>query len=76
FKRDPGAPPFGYGLGIGNLDGQIGHDGSILGFHSLAVFKPETRETRVVLANLDPTCGGKDATKAIAEAIDVTRQRR
>ncbi|MCC7368709.1 MAG: beta-lactamase family protein, partial [Chloroflexi bacterium] len=24
FKRDPGAPPFGYGLGIGNLDGQIG----------------------------------------------------
>jgi D-alanyl-D-alanine carboxypeptidase len=74
MKRDPGVPPFGYGLGIANLDGQIGHDGSILGFHSLAVYRPETGESTVILANLDPTGGSKDATEAIAEAIAATRQ--
>lgn len=76
MKRDAGVPPFGYGLGIANLDGQIGHDGSILGFHSLAVYRPETGESTVILANLDPTGGSKDATEAIAEAIEATRQRR
>jgi D-alanyl-D-alanine carboxypeptidase len=76
MKRDPGAPPLGYGLGIANLDGQIGHDGSILGFHSLAVYRPETGESTVILANLDPTGDGKDATEAIAEAIAATRSTR
>jgi D-alanyl-D-alanine carboxypeptidase len=76
FKRNPGVPPFGYGLGIADLDGQIGHDGSILGFRSLAVYRPESRESTVILANLDPTGDSKDATEAIAEAIAATHQRR
>jgi D-alanyl-D-alanine carboxypeptidase len=76
FKRDPGAPPFGYGLGLANLDGQIGHDGSILGFHSLAGHRPEAGESTVILANLDPTGDDKDATESIAEAIAPTQQRR
>jgi D-alanyl-D-alanine carboxypeptidase len=75
MKRDPGAPPFGYGLGIANLDGQIGHDGSILGFHSLAVHRPATGESTVILANLDPTRDNEDATEAIAEAIEEARSR-
>ncbi len=32
-----------------------GHDGSILGFNSLIAYRPETRESIVVLANLDLT---------------------
>lgn len=72
-ERDPGEPSFGYGLGIANIDGQIGHEGSILGYNSLAVHHPETKESTIVLANLDPTRDGEDAASAIARAIAGSR---
>jgi D-alanyl-D-alanine carboxypeptidase len=72
-KRDPGEPSYGYGLGIANFDGQIGHDGSALGFNSLAVYRPETKESTIVLANLDPTKDGKEAAGGIARAVADTR---
>jgi D-alanyl-D-alanine carboxypeptidase len=72
-KRDPGEPSYGYGLGIANLDGQIGHDGSVLGFNSLAVYRPETAESTIVLANLDPTRDVEEAAIEIARTIAETR---
>lgn len=71
-ERDPGEPRFAYGLGIANLDGRIGHDGSILGFNSLAVYDPETSESTVVVANLDPAKDRRDAASEIARAIAET----
>lgn len=72
-KRDPSEPSYGYGLGIANLDGQIGHDGSVLGYNSLAVYRPETEESTIVLANLDPTREGEEAAIEIARVIAETR---
>ncbi|HYH11587.1 MAG TPA: serine hydrolase domain-containing protein [Thermomicrobiales bacterium] len=62
-------PGYSYGLGIANYDGMIGHEGSILGYHSFAGHDTETGDTVIVLANLDPAGGDQDAATAIAEAI-------
>lgn len=74
-ERDPREPSYGYGLGIVNFDGQIGHDGSILGFNSLAIYHPETGESTIVLANLDPTKDGEEAAFEIGRAAADIRLR-
>ncbi|MEU9481915.1 serine hydrolase domain-containing protein [Streptomyces sp. NPDC048191] len=53
------APPtrilkgMGYGLGIFNVDGWTGHNGSLPGYQTLALYLPTTKTTLVVLANTD-----------------------
>ncbi|MGY5049684.1 serine hydrolase domain-containing protein [Streptomyces sp. 900105755] len=43
----------GYGLGIFDVRGWIGHNGSLPGYESLTVYLPSTRTTVVVLLNTD-----------------------
>ncbi|GGN21174.1 serine hydrolase domain-containing protein [Streptomyces fuscichromogenes] len=43
----------GYGLGIFDVQGWIGHNGSLPGYQSLTVFLPSTGTTVVVLLNTD-----------------------
>ncbi|MEU9349295.1 serine hydrolase domain-containing protein [Streptomyces sp. NPDC048278] len=43
----------GYGLGIFDVQGWIGHNGSLPGYESLTVHLPSTRTTVVVLLNTD-----------------------
>ncbi|MEV5953964.1 serine hydrolase domain-containing protein [Streptomyces sp. NPDC051987] len=43
----------GYGLGIFDVQGWIGHNGSLPGYESLTVYLPSTRTTVVVLLNTD-----------------------
>jgi D-alanyl-D-alanine carboxypeptidase len=68
-ERDPGEPPFGYGLGIADDDGVIGHDGSILGYHSYIGVVRETGTAVIVLANLDPAKDRRDSATEIARAL-------
>ncbi|MGW7243659.1 serine hydrolase domain-containing protein [Streptomyces sp. NPDC054804] len=48
-----GIPGAGYGLGIFDVQGWIGHNGSLPGYEALTVYLPSTRTTVVVLLNTD-----------------------
>jgi D-alanyl-D-alanine carboxypeptidase len=50
----PGAPaPSGYGLGINNNGGWIGHNGALPGYETVCVYLPEQQTTLVILTNTD-----------------------
>jgi D-alanyl-D-alanine carboxypeptidase len=62
FVPYPGTPwlghRLGYGLGIADFGGVIGHNGAIPGFQSFMVYYPQKRVTIVVLTNLDTAPNG------------------
>ncbi|MGW5852540.1 serine hydrolase domain-containing protein [Streptomyces sp. NPDC055254] len=62
-------PDTGYGLGIFNVDGWIGHNGSLPGYQSLTVYLPEARATLVVLLNTDIAHEGSEPSSLFGEAI-------
>ncbi|GGW05883.1 beta-lactamase [Streptomyces narbonensis] len=56
LKIPPGSPDgSGYGLGIFNIQGWIGHNGSLPGYQSLTIYLPEAQATLAVLLNTDIT---------------------
>ncbi|MFI9645300.1 serine hydrolase domain-containing protein [Streptomyces sp. NPDC052040] len=59
----------GYGLGIFEVQGWIGHNGSLPGYESLAVFLPPARTTLVVLLNSDVRKDGQEPSSLLGEAI-------
>ena len=66
----PGAPPEEtYGLGIFNLGGWIGHNGSVPGYQTVAVYLPEEQTTLVILTNTDIPYRGGDPSTPLASAI-------
>ncbi len=64
-------PAAGYGLGIFDVAGWIGHNGSLPGYQSLTVYLPEDDLTLVVLLNTDePVPGsGEEPSSAFGRAI-------
>ncbi|MGW7426599.1 serine hydrolase domain-containing protein [Streptomyces sp. NPDC054813] len=48
-----GIPGAGYGLGIFDVQGWIGHNGSLPGYEALTVYLPSARTTVVALLNTD-----------------------
>ncbi|MGW4567590.1 serine hydrolase domain-containing protein [Streptomyces sp. NPDC004561] len=62
-------PGAGYGLGIFNVRGWIGHNGSLPGYESLTVYLPATRTTLVVLLNTDIDHAGQEPSTLFGEAI-------
>jgi len=49
----PKCPEYdGYGLGIGALNGWIGHTGDYIGYQALVMYEPETESVAVILVNL------------------------
>ncbi|MET9320390.1 serine hydrolase domain-containing protein [Streptomyces sp. NPDC003038] len=62
-------PGAGYGLGIFNVQGWIGHNGSLPGYESLVVYLPESRATMVVLLNTDILHGGSEPSTSFGQAI-------
>jgi D-alanyl-D-alanine carboxypeptidase len=52
------APGVGYGLGILNAEGWIGHNGSIPGYQNLTLYLPQQKTTLVVLLNSDKPAPG------------------
>ena len=66
----PGLPPQdGYGLGIFNLAGWIGHNGSLPGYQTVAVYLPEKQTTMVILTNTDIESQGGEPSTTLATAI-------
>ncbi|MFE3559131.1 serine hydrolase domain-containing protein [Streptomyces sp. NPDC059193] len=64
-----GIPGAGYGLGIFDVQGWIGHNGSLPGYETLTVYLPEARATMVVLLNTDVLHEGQEPSTLFGEAI-------
>ncbi|MFD0122382.1 MULTISPECIES: serine hydrolase domain-containing protein [Streptomyces] len=62
-------PGTGYGLGIFNVQGWIGHNGSLPGYGSLVLYLPEAKATLVVLLNTDIGYQGQEPSTLVGEAI-------
>jgi D-alanyl-D-alanine carboxypeptidase len=66
----PGQPAEdGYGLGIFNLGGWIGHNGSVPGYEAVAVYLPEKQTTLVILINTDIKYQRSEPSTPLATAI-------
>ncbi|WP_063770115.1 serine hydrolase domain-containing protein [Streptacidiphilus melanogenes] len=48
-----GQPGLGYGLGVADFDGWIGHNGEVPGYETVDVYLPSARATLVVMVNTD-----------------------
>ncbi|MGW6390948.1 serine hydrolase domain-containing protein [Streptomyces sp. NPDC055103] len=59
----------GYGLGIFNIQGWIGHNGSLPGYQSLTIYLPEAEATLVVLLNTDVTKDGVAPSTLFGKAV-------
>ncbi|MFE2103087.1 MULTISPECIES: serine hydrolase [unclassified Streptomyces] len=59
----------GYGLGIFNVQGWIGHNGSLPGYESLTVYLPAAQATLVVLLNTDIDHNGQEPSTLFGQAI-------
>lgn len=59
----------GYGLGIFDVQGWIGHNGSLPGYESLTVYLPSTRTTLVALLNSDTDYRAQEPSTVLGEAI-------
>ncbi len=60
-----------YGLGIGILEGWIGHTGTGIGYSAAAMYDPRTTATIAVSVNATPSGGGRDLnlSQEIFEAL-------
>ena len=66
----PGMPPQdGYGLGIFNLGGWIGHNGSLPGYQTVVVYLPQKQTSLVILTNTDIDYQGGEPSTTLATAI-------
>ncbi|MFD8980105.1 serine hydrolase domain-containing protein [Streptomyces sp. NPDC059564] len=64
-----GIPGDGYGLGIFDIQGWIGHNGSLPGYETLTVYLPEAKATMVILLNTDVTVNGQEPSTLFGTAI-------
>ncbi|MGW4705379.1 serine hydrolase domain-containing protein [Streptomyces sp. NPDC004285] len=64
-----GVPGAGYGLGIFNIQGWIGHNGSLPGYESLTIYLPEAKATLVVLLNTDVLHDNTEPSTLFGQAI-------
>ncbi|MCY0930012.1 serine hydrolase [Streptomyces sp. H27-H1] len=62
-------PGAAYGLGIFNVQGWIGHNGSLPGYETLTVYLPQEQATMVVVLNTDDTYEGQEPSTLFGEAI-------
>lgn len=69
LKVTPALPGAGYGLGIFNVQGWIGHNGSLPGYEALVVYMPQTQATMVVLLNTDIGYEGSEPSTLFGQAI-------
>lgn len=65
-----GPTGFGYGMGVFTLDGWVGHNGSVPGYQTVAVYLPERATTLVVMINTDIAPPGSSGPgDALAQAV-------
>ncbi|MFD8751978.1 serine hydrolase domain-containing protein [Kitasatospora sp. NPDC059577] len=64
-----GDPGVGYGFGLFDNNGWIGHNGSMPGYESVAVYLPQARSTLVMLLNTDVLYQGSEPSSVFANEI-------
>ncbi|MBV1945060.1 serine hydrolase [Streptomyces sp. BV129] len=64
-----GYPGAGYGLGIFDVHGWIGHNGSLPGYESLTVYLPSARTSLVILLNTDIAHDGEEPSTLFGKAV-------
>ncbi|MCD0449852.1 beta-lactamase family protein [Actinocorallia sp. API 0066] len=64
-----GVQGLSYGLGIFDVNGWIGHNGSLPGYQTVAVHLPEQDATLVVLATTDIPHNNQQVSTLLAEAV-------
>uniref|UniRef100_A0AAU2JQX9 Beta-lactamase family protein n=1 Tax=Streptomyces sp. NBC_00049 TaxID=2903617 RepID=A0AAU2JQX9_9ACTN len=69
LHMDDALPGAGYGLGIFDVQGWIGHNGSLPGYESLTVYMPQMQATMVVLLNTDTNYQGSEPSTLFGQAI-------
>ncbi|MFJ8213876.1 serine hydrolase domain-containing protein [Streptomyces sp. NPDC096033] len=69
LKMVQALPDAGYGLGIFDVAGWIGHNGSLPGYEALVVHLPRPQATLVVLLNTDISYKGAEPSTAFGEAV-------
>jgi D-alanyl-D-alanine carboxypeptidase len=69
FIPIPTIPSAAYGLGLVNIDGWIGHNGSLPGYESVTVYLPARRTTMVVLINSDISPPQAELSSLVGTAI-------
>ncbi|WP_406105674.1 beta-lactamase family protein [Streptomyces sp. NBC_01003] len=62
-------PGAGYGLGIFNVQGWIGHNGSLPGYESLTIYLPSAKATLVVVLNTDIDHDNSEPSTLVGQAI-------
>lgn len=62
-------PGAGYGLGVFDVQGWIGHNGSLPGYQDLVVYLPGPQATLVVMLNTDIAHEGNEPSTLFGEAI-------
>ncbi|MGX1273612.1 serine hydrolase domain-containing protein [Streptomyces phaeoluteigriseus] len=62
-------PGAGYGLGIFDVQGWIGHNGSLPGYESLTIYLPSAQATLVVLLNTDINYKNEEPSTLFGDAI-------
>jgi D-alanyl-D-alanine carboxypeptidase len=66
----PGMPADdGYGVGIFKVGGWIGHNGSLPGYQTVAVYLPDKQTTMVIFLNTDIEAQGQEPSTLVAKAI-------
>ncbi|MFF0817533.1 serine hydrolase domain-containing protein [Rhodococcus sp. NPDC003318] len=66
----PGHPAgVGYGLGIFDVNGWIGHNGSLPGYQTVVVYLPEQETTLAIMINTDEAYEGSEPSTLLATAI-------
>jgi D-alanyl-D-alanine carboxypeptidase len=61
--------PIKYGLGLFNVGGWIGHNGSLPGYQTLSLYRPETKTTIVAFINTDVEHEGRAPSTLVGQAI-------
>ncbi|MCF3181980.1 beta-lactamase family protein [Streptomyces polychromogenes] len=62
-------PGAGYGLGIFNVQGWIGHNGSIPGYEVLPVYLPQAGATMVIVLNTDSRHDDQEPSTLFGQAV-------
>jgi D-alanyl-D-alanine carboxypeptidase len=66
----PGMPADdGYGVGIFDIGGWIGHNGSLPGYQTVSVYLPEKETAMVIFINTDIAYQGQEPSTLVAKAI-------
>jgi D-alanyl-D-alanine carboxypeptidase len=66
----PGMPADdGYGVGLFNLGGWIGHNGSLPGYQTVSVYLPEKETAMVIFINTDIAFESQEPSTLVAKAI-------